>query len=39
MAPNMLDDKAFGTELIFNNSLEKARPENNIGNDKKIGTI
>ena len=39
IAPNILDDKAFGTELIFNNSLEKARPENNIGNDKKIGTI
>ena len=23
----------------FNNSLEKAKPENNIGNDKIIGTI
>ena len=38
IAPRIFDDKAFGTELILFNSLEKASPENNRGKESIIGT-
>ena len=39
IAPKILDDKACEIDCNFNNSLEKAIPENRIGSVNIIGII
>ena len=39
IAPKIFEDKAWETDCNFNNSLEKAMPENKIGSVSVIGII